>query len=258
VGSVDEARAAVTDLLDRGASVIKIALVPGPGLLDLTRTRAIVEEAHARGVLVRAHVFLPYLVEEIVLPAGVDVIEHQPFPILSGREGRRLLASDDPIPLLFDTIAPEYEELLIRIVERGIIMVPTLDGHMGNIFTKTDRSREEQLEIELHVEAARRFHALGGTIALGTDYGGVRHVEGGMPLTEMKLLEAAGLTPMHVIEAGTRHAAAVCGQGEDLGTLEAGKLADIIIVDGNPLKDLGAMDRVVTVIKGGVVAYRSH
>ncbi len=76
-----------------------------------------------------------------------------------------------------------------------------------------------------------------------------------MPLTEMNLLMAAGLSPMEVIEAGTRHAAFVCGQDAELGTLEAGKLADIIVVDGDPLGDLRAMERVVAVIKGGEVAH---
>ena len=76
VGSPGEARASVTDLLDRGASMIKIALAPDDPrhprpVLDLARVQAIVDEAHARGVLVRAHVFEPYLREDIVLPAGV-------------------------------------------------------------------------------------------------------------------------------------------------------------------------------------------
>jgi enamidase len=79
-----------------------------------------------------------------------------------------------------------------------------------------------------------------------------------MPLVEMRLLRAAGLTPMEVIEASTRHAAAVCGQGADLGTLEPGKLADIVIVAGDPLTDLAAMDSVIAVIKGGTLAYRGH
>ncbi|MEJ2217328.1 MAG: amidohydrolase family protein, partial [Gemmatimonadota bacterium] len=83
-------------------------------------------------------------------------------------------------------------------------------------------------------------------------------VEAGMPLLEMELLHAAGLTPMEVIEAGTRHAAFVCGQQDDIGTLEPGKLADIIIVDGDPLADLSTMDRVVAVIKGGQLAYRTE
>ncbi len=75
---------------------------------------------------------------------------------------------------------------------------------------------------------------------------------------EMELLLAAGLTPTEVIEASTSHAATVCGHGGDLGSLEVGKLADIVIVNGDPLTNLGAMDSVVAVIKGGAVAYRAH
>jgi imidazolonepropionase-like amidohydrolase len=256
VGSPEEARSAVTDLLERGASVIKIALVPHPAMLDLARVRAIVEEAHTHGALVRSHVFLPYLVEEIILPAGVDVIEHLPFPNVSREEATRIVASDEPLSMLFDTIAPGYERLMARVVERGIIIVPTLDGHMGHIFQKDERSPMEELEINTHLEAARRFHALGGTFALGNDYGSPPHVELGMPLVEMELLLTAGLTSMEVIVAGTLHAAQVCGQGDALGSLEVGKVADIIVVDGDPLTDLTAMDRVVAVVKGGVVAYQ--
>ncbi|MFG1690738.1 amidohydrolase family protein [Gemmatimonadota bacterium] len=263
VGSPEEARAAVTDLLDRGASVIKIALAPGDPrnpwpVLDLDRVGAIVEEAHARGAMVRAHVFEPYLVEEIVLPAGVDVIEHQPFPILSQEEWDRILASNEPLTLLFDVIAPDYERLLARVVEKGIAMVPTLDGGIGTLFNKTGRSRVEQTVMDVHLEAARRFNALGGTLAVGNDFGGVPHAEPGMPLVEMELLLAAGLTPMEVIVASTLHAARVCGQESTLGSLEAGKLADIIIVDGDPLTDLTTMDRVVAVVKGGELAHQEH
>lgn len=261
VGSPEEARAAVTDLLDRGASVIKIALAPGDPrnpwpVLDLDRVAAIAEEAHARGALVRAHVFEPYLVEDIVLPAGVDVIEHQPFPILTEEEEDSILASDEPLTLLFDVIAPEYVELLTRLVDRGIVMVPTLDGGIGTLFTKAERTHVEEIVLDLHLEATRRFHALGGTLAVGNDFGGIPHVARGMPLLEMQLLRAAGLTPMDVIVAGTLNSARVCGQGESLGSLEAGKLADIIIVDGDPLTDLTALDRVVAVVKGGELAYR--
>jgi imidazolonepropionase-like amidohydrolase len=75
-----------------------------------------------------------------------------------------------------------------------------------------------------------------------------------MPLQEMKLLLAAGLTPIEVIRAGTQHAAWVCGHGNELGTLAPGMLADVIVVDGDPLADIEAMGRVSTVIKGGQVA----
>lgn len=262
VGSVEEARTATADLLDRGASVIKIALAPGDPrnpwpILDLAQVEAIVEEAHARGALVRAHVFEPFLVEDIVMPAGVDVIEHQPMPILSEDEETRVLASDHPRTLLFDSIAPEYGRLLARVIDYGILMVPTLQGNIGEIFSKPERSRIERIVLDVHLEAARRFRSLGGTFALGTDFGGVPHVQAGMPLTEMRLFEAAGLTPMEVLKTSTLNAATVCGHGQDLGSLEVGKLADIIIVGGDPLADLGVMDSVRAVIRGGVLAFRS-
>lgn len=263
VGTSGEARDAVADLLNRGASMIKIALAPGDPrdpwpILDLDQVRAIVEEGHTRGALVRAHVFEPYLVEDVVLPAGVDVIEHSPFPILSAEEENSVLESDDPRTQLFDVVAPEFEKLLARMVEQGIVMVPTLDAHIGTLYKNAHRSRVEQIVIDVHVEAVRRFHALGGVLALGNDYGANPEVELGMPLTEMKLLLTAGLTPLEVIEASTRSAAFVCGQGDRLGTLEPGKLADIIVVDDNPLSNLEAIERVVAVIQDGEVAYSKN
>jgi imidazolonepropionase-like amidohydrolase len=75
-----------------------------------------------------------------------------------------------------------------------------------------------------------------------------------MPVGEMEMLLAAGLTPEEVIAAGTRIAAAICGHGEELGTLEPGMLADVIVVDGDPLEDVGAMSKVVLVIRNGEIA----
>jgi imidazolonepropionase-like amidohydrolase len=262
VGSPEEARAAVMDLLDRGAAVIKIALAPGDPnnpwpVLDLERVRAIVEEAHAHGVLVRAHCFEPFLVEDIVLPAGIDVIEHLPMPILTPEEESRVLGSDEPAALLYDTVAPGFVRMLKRMVDQDIVLVPTLDGGLGELFTKPDRSQLEDVVLNLHFEAVRRFHGLGGVIALGNDFGGAPRVAEGMPVVEMKMLVAAGLTPMEVLEASTRNAAAVCGQAGNLGTLEPGKLADIIVVNGDPLADIAAMDNVIAVVKGGEVAFRA-
>jgi imidazolonepropionase-like amidohydrolase len=91
-------------------------------------------------------------------------------------------------------------------------------------------------------------------VVLGNDYGNPG-AEPGMPTLEMQSLIQAGLTPMEVIQAGTSQAATVCGHGEDLGTLEVGKIADLIVVDGNPLTDIEVMSKVVVVIKNGEVIY---
>jgi imidazolonepropionase-like amidohydrolase len=71
-----------------------------------------------------------------------------------------------------------------------------------------------------------------------------------MPLKEMKLMQAAGMTPMQIIVAGTRNAAQVCGLDKH-GTLEPGKVADIVVVSGNPLEDLDALKHTFMVIHNG-------
>jgi imidazolonepropionase-like amidohydrolase len=260
VATPEEARSAVADLLRRGAGIIKITLAPGDPrdpwpVLDLDEVKAIVEEAHAHSVPVRAHVFETYIAEDIVLPAGVDAIEHLPLPDLSDEEAESALQSPDPVAYLFDVIAPDYDDLLARLVEHRVAMVPTLEQLVGQLYEKPDRSPLEQFVLDAHLDAVRRYHALGGVVALGNDYGANPATQPGMPMTEMKLLLAAGLTPMQVLEVGTRHSATVCGQGSDLGTLEPGKLADVIIVDGDPLADIQALDEILVVIKGGEIAH---
>jgi imidazolonepropionase-like amidohydrolase len=127
-------------------------------------------------------------------------------------------------------------------VKQRVVMVPTLS--VMPVICDMDwygtPPEYRPLCGELLLEVVRRFHDLGGTIALGNDYG-TWGVERGMPLPEMRLLMQADLSPMEVIQAGTVRAAAVCGHGNELGTLETGNLADLIIVDGNPLMDIEVM-----------------
>jgi imidazolonepropionase-like amidohydrolase len=256
VANPDEARAAVADLIQRGSDVIKIVLEPGPigvswPVLSPQEVKAILEEAHARGRLVRAHVTRADLLD-VALDAGVDTIEHVPIPQLSEADWK--VATDDKGHL---RLPADYEAQLVRMVEQRVVMVPTLS--VTPVICDMDWYRmppEYQPRCgELLLEVVRRFHELGGMVALGNDYGTWR-VELGMPLYEMQLLMQAGLSPMEVIQAGTDRAATVCGHGNELGTLEVGKLADLIIIDGNPLIDIEGMTRVVVVIKAGEVVYQ--
>jgi imidazolonepropionase-like amidohydrolase len=259
VATPEEARAAVVELLERGADVIKIYLDPGVRrydfpTLDGEQVTAIVEEAHARGALVRAHVrTVPELAT--ALEGGVDAVEHVPLPRFTLIEFESLIESDDPIALFGELAAPELavlETLLPQMVAQGVVMVPTL-GAFSKVIVPLFPRRTRPLIVEAAMDVVGHFHALGGVVALGTDYG-MPGLTAGMPVQEMELLLAAGLTPMEVIEASTRHAAYVCGHGDELGTLEPGKLADVIIVDGDPLADIGVMDRVMLVVKGGEIA----
>ena len=99
-----------------------------------------------------------------------------------------------------------------------------------------------------------RFAKAGGKVALGTDYGGGPfQFELGMPMKEIQWMHEAGMSPSDIIISATKNAAEVCGLVSELGALERVKIADIFIIDGNPLEDLANLTRTGIVIKNGVI-----
>ena len=262
VGTPEEARQGVADVVSRGADAIKVYLQPTANnkpypMLDEAVLKAIVEAAHSHGVLVRAHVTKLSLVP-MALEAGVDVLEHVPERPLSEESFVRVLeASDDPAADLLDWyIVADYDTLLPRIATQEVPMVPTMARLVEERYASRETIPWQRVMTEGLLEIVRRFHSAGGVIALGTDWNS--HLEPSLTIQEAQLLHVVGLTPVQVIEAATKNAAWVCGHGQDLGTIEAGKLADVIIVDGNLDTDLEALNRVVIVVKGGQVAYRAR
>lgn len=245
-----EAEMAVRDLHARGADFIKVALEPGIfgepwPVLNLQELRSIVATAHAHDLLVRAHVNNAKL--DIAIEAGVDVIEHVPMPSFSPED----------VESMFDEagvfhMPSELEAQMLRMIDQGIVLVPTLDVIIDDTYKHEDIESETEVVNQAVLGVVRFFHDSGGIIAVGNDYGN-SGVKPGMTLHEMELLQSAGLSTLEVIEAATKHAAYVCGQSDDLGTLEVGKLADVIVVDGNPLDDLNAMDSILYVVKDGEV-----
>ncbi len=250
-----EAHAVVIELCNCGADVIKIALEPGHPqhpwpLLSYEQVQAIVTAAHARGVLVRAHIRQAALLD-LALAADVDVIEHMPIPFCLEAELEQRLAEGN----LHLASYPAYEVQLAKMAAQGVALVPTLDVTSRAIDKLPGLGAEErQAALNFFLEGVCRFHELGGVVALGNDYGNL-DVQPGMPIREMELLLAAGLTPLEVIEAATGHAAEVCGHGDELGSLEPGKLADLIVVEGDPLADIQMMSTLRLVIKGGEVVH---
>jgi imidazolonepropionase-like amidohydrolase len=224
VNSPEEARAAVNQLIDQGADIIKIALESGGDFgrpistLSLPEASAVVEAAHARGILVSAHVTTsPDLPR--ALDAGVDDIAH--------------MVVDYP-----------SSELLARAVRQGVVWVPTLE-----LWRVVGYGHEPRAVANLH-----RFVEAGGTVALGTDFDGYdAPFQLGMPIIEMELMQQAGMSPMQIIVAATRNAARVSGRLSDLGTVEVGKIADLIVVQGDPLHDIHAMADVRLVLRSGVI-----
>jgi imidazolonepropionase-like amidohydrolase len=99
----------------------------------------------------------------------------------------------------------------------------------------------------------KRAHKLGVKIVLGTDSGGPGQLHGAVVPREMELIHECGLSPMQTITAATKSAAEVIGQGASLGTVEKGKLADVVVVAGDPLRDISDMRKIGLVVRDGVV-----
>lgn len=225
VTSPEDARLKVEELLD-GADVIKVAVESGRifgreiPTLSPEELAAIVEVAHQRGTMVSAHVTSSEDLRR-ALDGGVDDIAHMVV---------------DYVP----------DDLIERMVTTNCYWVPTLELWKG-----VDSSYGTTA-----VENLGRFVNAGGTVALGTDYAGYTiRFDLGMPIREIEWMLEAGMTPMQVLVAGTRNAAHVCNMESVLGTLEVGKIADVIVVDGNPLDNIHVLTTTLIVIHNGEVIY---
>lgn len=258
VATPAEAERAVVELLSRGADMIKIALEPGHpqhpwSVLNLAEVQAIVTTAHAQGVLVRAHIRQAAMLD-IALEAGVDVIEHTPIPFCLETDLAQMFEQDK----LHLAAWPQFEAQLARMAAQRVVLVPTLDVTFNVIKALPGlEPAEREAAADFFRAIVRHFRELGGEVAVGNDYGNLG-VQPGLPLAEMKLLLAAGLTPSEIIQASTQRAAQVCGHGDELGSLAPGKLADLIVVAGNPLTDIEALNRITLVIKNGEIAFKAE
>jgi enamidase len=259
VTSATEAEAAVDELAALGADFIKLAQEPfdfhyrSPGHLPVLGPgpiAAAVRRARAHGLPVRSHVHNVTQLD-IALDAGVTSVEHMLFPLPPEADYHELYLDG----ALGAAALPDLSRRLHRMVECGVYLVPTIGNEIINIRDGLPDFPEGGLRAieDLMVTVLSQYLEAGGRVALGSDWVGRPGVPAGMPRQEMRYLLAAGMTPLQVVEASTRHAALLCGQGRTLGVLEPGRCADLIVVDGDPLRPDAALDgiRARTVVKDG-------
>jgi imidazolonepropionase-like amidohydrolase len=238
---VEDVRRVVRLMVRAGAEVIKCATTGGASsrsghgprdpAFDADEMRALVEEAHALGRRVMCHALGgPGL--RLALEAGVDSIEHGCY-------------------------LDEDAELLSMMAERGTFFVPTLTVYEYHRESRAPHVRERARALYAHHgESIRRALAAGVKIVAGTDAGGHGHPPNA---AELQHLVAAGLTPMQALQAATSLAADCLGLEREIGTVEKAKRADLVVVEGDPLADVGVLqveDRIRLVIKDGAVAVR--
>lgn len=242
VETLADVRPVVRRMVRAGADFIKCATTggassrPGHGPRDsafnLDEMQALVEEAHALDRRVMCHA-LGGRGLDIAIAAGVDSIEHGCY-----------LDED-----------PRHLDLMAA---RGIVFVPTLLVYEYHRKSPQPHVRERAHDLyEHHILAIQRALKAGVKIVAGTDAGGHGHPANA---GELVCLVEAGLTPMQAIQAATAWAADCCGKEAELGTVEKGKLADLVAVCGDPLADIGVLREranIRLVLKGGEAVARA-
>jgi imidazolonepropionase-like amidohydrolase len=239
----EDVRKAVREQLKAGADCIKFMATGGvmtagvePGAQQLTfdELRAGIEEAHKAGRTTAAHAHGPDGIKAAVL-AGVDSIEHGSFMT---------------------------DELMALMKDRGTFYSATLCSAEGffdappGAVADWAMAKAEQVRAALHA-TFRRTYASGVKLVLGTDAGTPfnRH---GDNARELVLMVQLGVNPLDALRAGTRNGAELLGKLETLGTIEPGKLADLILCRGDVVAEIGRLreaDAIRVVIQGGQVVH---
>ena len=231
---VEEVRRKVREVLRAGAEVIKVCSTGGvlsptdhPEFTQFTEEelRVMVQEgAYRRGIKVMAHAQSAEGIKNAVR-AGIHSIEHG------------IYLDDEAIDLM---------------LAHGTFLVPTLLAPLsvleqaettGNMPEYGVRKARETIEI--HSESIAKAHQAGVAIAMGTDAGVMPH---GTNLRELGLMVNVGLSPMEAIVATTRVAAECLGWQDRIGTLERGKLADVVVAATDPLADIRALEKTENIV----------
>lgn len=257
----DQVRALTEELVAEGVDVIKVMATGGnfgskstdlpertnddplKAQFSAEELKIVVEIAHAANLMVTAHARGVEGIRNAV-EAGVDGIEHCRMEVAPGKWG-------------FD------EELARRIAAQGIFAAPTFAASHRS-FQLRDAGgqvglRPGAIPISVRQKNARRLRECGVQVVVGTDAGaGLARFDEAVHL-ELELLVEAGWEPIEAIEAGTLAAAKAIGRDRDLGSLEPGKLADLVIVRGDPTRTISDVREVEEVWLGGnLVAKDGH
>ena len=233
---VADVRAMVREVVGMGADFIKF-FNTGFGRetqsgttrsYDPEEIKALVDEAHVHGKKVACHAIGgPGLRDAIA--AGVDSIEHG------------CLLGSEP-------------DLLKMMADKNIYLVPTLTVFTFHAAQGNPHAKAEAKDFRLkHIDTVQKALSTGVTVVAGTDAGAWEH---GNNARELELLVQAGMTPLQALVAATGWAAGCLGMDDRIGTIETGKLADLIVVDGDPLADIALLqdkERIRLVMKEGQV-----
>jgi imidazolonepropionase-like amidohydrolase len=232
--------------------------------LTLEDYKAIVKAAHTNRIRVYAHVYAERDVRN-ALEAGVDVLQHVGSAGTAPPYSKELITDivNAGRPVVVTAahrawIYPDTAEFPERLQDPGLKkafgpdIYAEVQSSLNNWWTLAYFQRTDR-EMLYRERGVKQFVESGAVMGMGTDSGTPMNFHSEALWREIKVHVDMGMTPSRAIAAATRVNAQMIGKGRELGTIEPGKTADIIVVNGNPLFDITALSHVEIVVKDGVV-----
>jgi imidazolonepropionase-like amidohydrolase len=270
IDTIDAGLALVARELERNTDYIKVWFIHRPGD-DLAAQEAIVkaagDAAHAAGKRLAVHA-TELVTAKAALRAGADLLVHSVFDAPVDAEFIALAKRNNAIycPTIFvysgyalalsnqwratpEELRRADPEILAAMDDLNEIPRDQIPERVAKAMADAKPPAVQTIAMQ----NLKRLHAAGITIAMGTDAGNIGTLHGPSIHREMRIMQDAGLTPLEVLRSATTGGAQVLGLAGETGAIAEGRLADLVVLDADPLADVGNLARVHRVIKDGVV-----
>jgi imidazolonepropionase-like amidohydrolase len=260
--TVEEARKLVAEDQAMKVDIVKIRVDDNLGTTAKMAPeiyQAVIDEAHKRGMRVAVHLF--YLSDaKAVLDAGADFIAHSVRDVDVDEAFAAMLKRRDVCycptlmrevsTFVYESTPPWFSDpLFLKRVDPAVVAQLKEPARQEQM--KNSRSAQRyKVALEQASRNLKRLSDAGVTIAMGTDTGPPARFQGYFELMELELMAKAGLTPRQVLASATRDAAR-CQKIPDVGTLEPGRWADFVALDGDPLADISNVRKISAVYVAG-------
>jgi len=263
--SPEMARELVRKNAEHHPDLTKILFILGP--VDIERqfeiVKAAAEESHAKGIRVAVHA-TELDTAKLALRAGADILVHSVEDHRVDREFLDLAKSRNVLYITTLVVNEGYDEVFGQSVKLNDIEEQLGDPQVIATWTQLAKTPANQIPggvpppnlrdtQKTQFSNLQLLESAGIRIVAGSDAGNIGTLHGPALHREFELMAEAGMRSTDILTAATKNAAAVMGKEGDLGTLAKGKLADMVILDADPLRDVRNLRRIFKVIKGGQI-----